>query len=57
MTGSQGDNPDTATGGDIISKMLVAEGVDTVFGIADSAISAFRASLEKKRHQADFTDP
>ena len=47
MTGSQADYPDTATGGDIICRMLAAEGVDTVFGIADSSNAALCASLEK----------
>lgn len=47
MTGSQADTPNAATGCDIISKMLAAEGVNTVFGIADGSISAFCASLKK----------
>ena len=46
MTGSQADTPNTANGGDIISKMLAAEGVDTVFGIVDSSISSLCAALE-----------
>ena len=47
MTGSQEDNPDTTTGGDIICGMLAAEGVDTVFGIADRSIAALCASFKK----------
>jgi len=46
MNVSNIDEDETIKGGEIISKMLAAEGVDTVFGIADSSISALCTSLK-----------
>ena len=37
---------ETTNGGEIISRMLAAEGVETVFGIADSSLFPLCASLE-----------
>jgi len=46
MNVSHIDKDETIKGGEIISKMLAAEGVKTVFGIADSSISALCISLK-----------
>jgi len=46
MNVSQPDKDPATNGGEIISKMLVAEGVKTVFGIPDSSISTLCASLK-----------
>ena len=46
MNVSQAEKDETIKGGEIISKMLAAEGVETVFGIVDSSISALCASLK-----------
>jgi len=46
MNVSQSDEGETIKGGGIVSKMLAAEGVDTVFGIVDNSLSALCASLE-----------
>jgi thiamine pyrophosphate-dependent acetolactate synthase large subunit-like protein len=48
MTVSQADQePTPQTGGNIISKMLAAEGVKTVFGIADAPFPHFAPHLKK----------
>ena len=46
MTVSQKDNDHVTNGGEIISKMLAAEGVKTVFGLPDSSIFPLYASLK-----------
>jgi acetolactate synthase-1/2/3 large subunit len=46
MNVSQPDKTSTTNGGEIISRMLVAEGVKTVFGIPDSSTSALCAALK-----------
>jgi len=46
MTVSQKDNDHITNGGEIISRMLAAEGVETVFGIPDSSISSLCASFK-----------
>ena len=45
MTVSQTDKDETTNGGEIISRMLRAESVDTVFGIPDRSLSALCASF------------
>ncbi len=45
MTVSQTDKDETTNGGEIISRMLSAEAVDTVFGIPDRSLSALCTSL------------
>jgi len=45
MNVSQTDRNFTISGGEIISKMLAAEGIDTVFGIPDSSISTLCDAL------------
>ena len=46
MTVSESIKDETTKGGEIISRMLAAESVDTVFGIPDRSLSALCASLE-----------
>ncbi len=46
MSISQSTEEKTTNGGEIISRMLAAEGVNTVFGIPDGSIAALCASLE-----------
>ncbi len=46
MNVSQTDKDITIKGGEIVSKMLAAEGVETVFGIVDSSLSPLCASFE-----------